>query len=413
MKKKLKIVIAATGISSLGCDLYIDEVSRRLRQKGHRVWVIKVNPRPGKLHQDDIAVAWSEPPGWRWFFYLLAPHLHDRSVSQAVANGIKKIKEPPDIVHLELPYLGYSYPKNKEEKLVIRGWYYPPNLYPRLLTMWGVGPRRFVERLLFMIRQYWYYQSERFAFSKAEAIITLTPQLSTGLQKWAFSNWIPREVAISWIPWGTKIQIPTTRGGEKIVKIGAVAYDLENPRKGILLLLQACKQLKDSPAAIPYQLELVGKSTSWLVEQIRNAGLKNQVRLLGQLSHAQVLRSYRRWDIFVMPSLFEELGLVAIEAMAAGLSGVGWDIEGLKASWGKTGILLPKGDVKSLAKTLQKLINSPKKRCFLGQKAYHRAKKYFAWEVIVNRLERLYYALVRKSHRQQRARVAYSRKRQS
>lgn len=68
-----------------------------------------------------------------------------------------------------------------------------------------------------------------------------------------------------------------------------------------------------------YKLVLVGDGPLMpeMKAKVRNLGLENKVMFLGTRNDAP--RLFNAFDIFVLPSLFEGLGIVAVEAQANGL----------------------------------------------------------------------------------------------
>lgn len=88
-------------------------------------------------------------------------------------------------------------------------------------------------------------------------------------------------------------------------------------QKNQLFLLQIFAQIeKAMPNA---RLLLVGNGPlhDKLVEQAENLGIDNKMTLLSNRSDMD--RLYQAMDVFVLPSLYEGLGIVAIEAQSAGL----------------------------------------------------------------------------------------------
>lgn len=382
--KKLNIVLAATGMTSLANDLYVTEVSKRLRQRGHKVWLVKANPEEQALEENDIPVYWPGPRWkWLWIPYVLCPYLKDRVISKIVVEGIKTIREKIDIVDFEATTPAAYYQRKETEAIVVRGWFYPHNFWKRIKIMWPVGPERISQKIIFMLRQIWFHWSEKCSYKKADSIITLTPQLAKQLKGLGFKA--------TWIPLGIEVKEYRKQQIEKPVKLGTVVYDLENPRKGIKYMLKAIKTLEGMNLPYnSYRVELVGGYAEKLKEEIKKLGLEEKIKLLGRLGHPQVIARLQEWSLFVFPSLFEELSLASVEALGAGLAVIGWKIDALKAACGNTGILIPKGKVKLLAKTVAKLITNPKLRNEKGYQAWQRAKKYFDWEVVVRKLEKVY-----------------------
>ena len=64
---------------------------------------------------------------------------------------------------------------------------------------------------------------------------------------------------------------------------------------------------------------IVGKGPleNELKEKVSNLGINNKVYFLG--NRKDIERIYQGMDVFVLPSLFEGLGIVAIEAQVSGL----------------------------------------------------------------------------------------------
>ncbi len=83
-------------------------------------------------------------------------------------------------------------------------------------------------------------------------------------------------------------------------------------RKGVPMLLQVWESLGWKDA----ELILAG---GWQLSDSAKKGLPKGVRLLGQLSRAQVLDLFADSDWLVLPSNFEGYGLVILEALAHGL----------------------------------------------------------------------------------------------
>lgn len=80
-------------------------------------------------------------------------------------------------------------------------------------------------------------------------------------------------------------------------------------------------------------------------------------------------------DIFALPSHFEGLPMVLIEAMLSGLAVVASDIPGPREQVvsGVTGLLVPRGDAAALAGALAQLANAPERRAAMGEAGRQRA----------------------------------------
>lgn len=98
----------------------------------------------------------------------------------------------------------------------------------------------------------------------------------------------------------------------ELVYAGKLSYE-----KGVHSLLRAFDKIRRQYDA---KLTLIGSGSGEDVASIRRlAELIGDVRMVGQLSLAQVGEVFRKSDIFILPSFYEGLGLTCIEALACGL----------------------------------------------------------------------------------------------
>ena len=104
-----------------------------------------------------------------------------------------------------------------------------------------------------------------------------------------------------------------------------------DPSKGVYELIEAYKSLglKD------VTLDIIGSPTGKNKERIeRYIGDDTSIRVYNVKDQVALGEEFRKKDVFVMPSYYEGLGLVAIEALASGLYVVVTEIEALMALLG-------------------------------------------------------------------------------
>jgi glycosyltransferase involved in cell wall biosynthesis len=89
-------------------------------------------------------------------------------------------------------------------------------------------------------------------------------------------------------------------------------------------------------------------------------GLAERVTFTGELPFSEVPAYLKAADLFAFASITETQGLVTMEAMAAGLPVVAVDASGTSdiVDEGKQGFLVP-NDAAALAKSIDKMLNSP------------------------------------------------------
>ena len=143
----------------------------------------------------------------------------------------------------------------------------------------------------------------------------------------------------SWQPNPLRPAIPT-----RPLKILFVGGDFA--RKGGNVLLEAFKLLE--PGA--YELHLVTR------EPIRHfTGMHIYHSMVA--NGAELVRLYRECDLFVLPTLAEAFGIVALEAMASGLPVIASRIGGLGdiIEEQRNGLFVPPGDPQALAAAISRL----------------------------------------------------------
>jgi glycosyltransferase involved in cell wall biosynthesis len=174
--------------------------------------------------------------------------------------------------------------------------------------------------------------------------------------------------------------------------IGTVAH-LE-ARKGQRYLLEAARLLKTQGYAFKLALAGNGSLRQVLERMAQSLGLEQEVTFLGFIS--DVPKFLAGLDIFVLPSLYEGLGVAALEAMAAGKAVVASRVGGLVelVEDRETGFLVSPGDAQELAAAMAKLIRDKSLRAAFGQKGTARAREQFTIERMAKRTEDCYYAIL-------------------
>jgi glycosyltransferase involved in cell wall biosynthesis len=165
-------------------------------------------------------------------------------------------------------------------------------------------------------------------------------------------------------------------------------------RKGHRYLLEAAALLKKQGRRIRYLLAGEGSLKAELERSVGSLGLNEEVSFAGFVSDVPTF--LRAIDIFVMPSLFEGLGVAALEAMAAGKPVVASKVGGLAETVNDsiTGFLIPPRDPGALAAALKKLIANKSMAQEMGVQARRRIEEHFTLEKTAARNEAYYYELV-------------------
>lgn len=133
-----------------------------------------------------------------------------------------------------------------------------------------------------------------------------------------------------------------------------------------------------------------------LADSCSQNGLDGSVLFLGQREDVSCLLA--AMDVLVLPSLYEGLGVAALEAMAAGLPVVANNVGGVPevVLHGKTGILVPPGRNEELARALISLASNSELAKRLGDSGLMRVREFFTADLMVKRLENIYTSLLKR-----------------
>jgi len=154
-------------------------------------------------------------------------------------------------------------------------------------------------------------------------------------------------------------------------------------RKGLDLLLEAIRGLGDLPDLYAFA---VGRNVSSRVLGVRGKTI-DYVR--DDLTLSLV---YSTADVFVVPSLEDNLPLTALEALACGVPTIAFSVGGLPdiVRGGQTGILAPMGDIGALRRAIAELLQNTEQRATMAQQCRHVAVREYSLEVQARRYVALY-----------------------
>lgn len=172
---------------------------------------------------------------------------------------------------------------------------------------------------------------------------------------------------------------PGAGDGDFILSLGRLVKT-----KGLKYLIEAMKD-------IDCKLVLCGKGpeTKNLTKQIAMAGLEDKVEIMGWVSDEEKGRLMMSCKMFVMPSLYESLGLAAVELISCGRPIVCTDVGGLPDTVGAGGIVVPPKDPHAISDAVNRLLADPAACDELGRKGAEHAERY-RWENIIPTLENVY-----------------------
>ncbi len=162
----------------------------------------------------------------------------------------------------------------------------------------------------------------------------------------------------------TRLGIP--QGRQLVGQMGTL-----DPNKGSNDLVRAIARLNEPRAANPVHLLMGGASSPDFERFIAElpGGTPSWLHLLGPLSNQERVDFYAALDLYSMPSRTDSFGIVFLEAWANGLPVVAAAAGGVTevVQDGKTGLLVPFGDVERLMTALVDLLDNPDRARSMGE----------------------------------------------
>ena len=165
-------------------------------------------------------------------------------------------------------------------------------------------------------------------------------------------------------------------------------------QKGVEVLLRAAERLKRN------DVHFVVVGSGHREEEYR--GLADELEAVnvlfaGEIGRGKLLNAFASSDVFVLPSLFEGMPYVVLEAMAAGKPVIASRLPGLTEviREGINGVLFEKGNDEDLAEAILRLKHDREAARKMGEAARRIARDQFNWQKMSIRTIETYWKVLR------------------
>lgn len=276
---------------------------------------------------------------------------------------LKKLikKQRPDIVHLnssKAGFLGSLAGKLAGAKVIFTAHGFIFN-----------EPRPWIEKQFYLILEKWASRFRDFIItvSNADKESALRHHLINEHKISTIHNGIPN---IDFLP-QEEARLQLGIDTNKFI-FGTVANFYKT--KGLHILIQAVLMLSDEIKNQSLFL-IIGDGPEFnnLKSKIKNLGLENIIKTLGQIDNAA--KYLRALDCFVLPSLKEGFPYVLLEAMQAGLPIIATNVGGNKEALDEAGLIIPPNDPHALKTALAACLGNNKPSLdILSKRAMLRSK---------------------------------------
>lgn len=173
---------------------------------------------------------------------------------------------------------------------------------------------------------------------------------------------------------------------------------LYRKNKGIDILMQSISKMKQQLQE--WKVNIAGIEADYTIEDLRKMasqlGISNIVNIVGPLFGENKWDAYRNTDVFILPTLNENFGIVIAESYLCGTpvittKGAPWRIiEDYKCGWWID------RNVDSLVKALQDFLSTtPNQRMQMGLMGSKLIKERFSSQIIAKKMLKLYNSLIK------------------
>jgi glycosyltransferase involved in cell wall biosynthesis len=163
-----------------------------------------------------------------------------------------------------------------------------------------------------------------------------------------------------------------------------------DPQKGPFVLMAAVRELCPRHADLQALIVGDGPLRNTLQAWVAKENLASRVHFAGRRNDVPSL--LRAADLFVLPSLWEGLPNVVLEAMAAGTPIVASRVEGISDLLvdDRTGLIVPPNSAGDLAEAIDRLLADQEHARKMGYSAQHFVRERFTWDHVIAQYEQLY-----------------------
>lgn len=240
------------------------------------------------------------------------------------------------------------------------------------------------------------HHAQIFFFKRLSKHITKVIAVSEAVKRYLVDKKIFPAGKIEVIYHGVKID-DMSRAENNTQKITVGTIGNLNRLKGYRYLLESLRILKSENHTYDFQFEIVGPGTDEkkIKDFATKYNLDGGVKFYGEIENVHDL--IKKWDIYVQPSLSESFGLAVAEAMSYGIPVIATRVGGLKELVSNdSGILVEPKNAHALSCAIMRLSHDQSLRKKLGQNAQRRIKKYFSFDDMIKKTEKMYLKTINK-----------------
>jgi glycosyltransferase involved in cell wall biosynthesis len=361
--------------SSGGIGYFVYNLSKKLVERGHKVTVITRGNtcKTYKEFVDEIDVYYVT------FFPLYPFHLYLHGFF--VNSLIKSMETDFDIIHLHsplVPPITTTLPIVTTVHTAMR----VDSRYHEMIDLYSLAEK--------MQSMYFSPPVESKLLRFSSMITSVSQSVADELKEYGMD---PGRVRITGNAVDERLFFPN-RSDEKSINY-ILFTGVLRARKGLFDLIKSAALVNKKMPNTKFVICGTGPLLRKLKEQVGELGLQQQIIFTGRVDREKLIRLYQNATVFVVPSIYEGLPTVLLEAMACGLPVVATNIGGNRdvISSGTNGFLVPKRSPEEMTKKILELMDNEPLRIRIGTEARETVMNKYTWNKVADKFINLYQEL--------------------
>ena len=345
--------------------IYLKNIAKSLMKLGHKLNVIYIHEGTGQVHNsiyDGILIThiYYKPS---FVHKLTVPHgFKFKSDFEYI---ISKYNFDDAIIHFYPPaFQNYMIRTLKENKIKVLHYIHSRNIWKR------------VEEKRPLLRKLYYNHFYKNAYKKCDNIICVSKVVEDDIK--SKLKKAPTRVVYNGVDnifFNDIKNIKTINDKHiKLISIGNL-YSI----KGHKYVLKALKTLVEKYKDIKFEYVIIGNGVEKdnLNKMIKDYNLKRVVKFVDEMSQDKIKQFLLNYDIFILPSYYEALGCVYLEAMASGCYTIGCKHQGISEIITPcNGYLVNEYSDEDIVATIEDIIKNSRHNVYIRRNAIKTAKEY-------------------------------------
>jgi glycosyltransferase involved in cell wall biosynthesis len=359
-----------------GVGSYVYNLSKKLLERGHEVTVM-TRGSTNKTVKDSV----DGIDLFKVSYFPLYPfHI---GIHGAFINGLLKSLEPkPTLIHLHTPLV----PSIKTSLPVVTTVHTPMKVDARfheIIDFFSLAEHvqsRFVYPII-----------EKRTFRVSKKITAVSFSVARELGEYGLDL---KRITVVGNGVDEKTFVPLRK--KKCLEQYVLYTGILRARKGLFDLIECAKHVCEVRPDVKFLICGTGPFLSRLEEEVRKTRLQNQVIFLGHVTRKKLVQTYQNATVHVVPSHYEGLPTVLLEAMSCGVPVVATNVGGNSEviSPGVNGFLVPARSPRELAKVVLELLDDVALRDRLGRAARKTVEEHFTWDRIADKILQCYESIL-------------------